>query len=214
MRNFIPALLAVSLTGFCLAAETPEAKALAVLSSGAELHEKARACQVLGDYGTAASVAPLAALLNDEHLSDYARSGLEAIQDPSAGKALRDALPRLEGTRLAGVVNSLGVRREKAAVGELQKLALDAKRGVAAEAIASLGMIGTTDAAKTLQKVLGDRSADLRNAAAHASLIAAEQLAREGNASAARSLLERVAKAFPKTELATVAQAQAAKVKK
>ena len=152
--------------------------------------------------------APLAALLNKEHLADYARSGLEGIKDASAGVALRKALLTLEGRFLAGAVNSLGVRREVAAVPDLQKLALDAKRGVAAEAIASLGMIANRDAAKTLQHVLTGGPADLRVPAAHAALVAAAHLAKDRNVTGARELLDSVVKALPPGQLATVAKNQ------
>jgi hypothetical protein len=134
VRSLLFALLVVSLVGPVTAAESPEATALAVLASDAGLHEKARACQELAVFGGPADVPALAALLDQEHLADYARSGLEAIQDPAAGKALRKALRKalcgLNGRLLAVVVNSLGVRREIAAVPDLQRLALDAQRGV------------------------------------------------------------------------------------
>lgn len=210
LRSLLPALLAIPLASPLIAAETPEAAALAVLASSMDLHEKARACQELGFYGGPAAVPVLAALLDQEHLSDYARSGIEGIRDPAAGVALRQALPRLAGRHLAGAVNSLGVRREKAAVPELRILALDDKRGVAAEALASLGMIGTTDAAKILQQMLANGPGELKNAAAHASLVAAEWLAKEGNAGAARRLLEAVSLAVPAGPVATAAQSQTA----
>ena len=213
IRSLLPALMVVALAGPVGAAVSSESEALAVLASDAGLQEKARACQVLGDFGGPKSVAPLAALLNKEHLADYARSGLEGIKDPSAGAALRKALPTLDGRYLAGAVNSLGVRREVAAVPDLQKLALDPKRGVAEEAIASLGMIATRDATKTLQKVLADGPADLRVPAAQASLVAAAQLAKDGNVAGARELLGSVVKAVPPGQLATVAQNQIAALK-
>ena len=214
IRSLLPVVLLIALAG-CSA--IPEAKqspvesaALAVLASDAGLNEKARACQELGDFGGPKSVAPLAALLNKEYLADYARSGLEGIKDSSAGVALRNALPALEGRYLAGVVNSLGVRREVAAVPDLQKLALDPKRVVAEEAIASLGMIANRDATTTLEKVLSGGPAELRMPAAHASLLASAQLAKDGNVSGARELLDSVVKALPLSQLATVAKNQAA----
>ena len=213
IRSLLPALLAVALAGPIAAAVASESAALAVLASEAGLQEKARACQELGDFGGPKSVAPLVALLSKEHLADYARSGLEGIKDPSAGAALRKALPTLEGRYLAGAVNSLGVRREVAAVPDLQKLALDAKRGVAEEAISSLGMIANRDATKTLQKVLSGGPAELRVPAAHASLVAAAQLAKDGNVAGARELLGAVVKALPPGQLATVAQNQIAALK-
>ena len=210
IRSLMPALLALSLTGPLMAAETTEAAALAVLASEAGLHEKARACQQLAVLGGPAAVPALAELLDKENLADYARSGLEAIKEPVAGEALRKALPRLEGRLLAGVVNSLGVRRETAAVADLQKLALDPKRGVAPEALASLGMIGTIEAAKTLRTVLAKGPAELRIPAAHATLAAAAQLAKDGNFAAARELLDGVVRALPPGILPSAAQHQAA----
>lgn len=213
IRSLLPALLIVSLTGSAAAAVSSEPAALAVLASSAGLKEKARACQELGDVGGPKSVAPLAALLNQQYLADYARSGLEGIKDPSAGAALRKALPTLEGRFLSGVVNSLGVRRDTAAVPELQKLALDPKRGVAEEALASLGLIANRDATKTLQKVLTSGPTELRVPAAHALLLAAEQLKKDGKASDARAVLDSVVKAKPSGQLANVAQEQIAALK-
>jgi HEAT repeat protein len=213
IRSLLPTLLVVALAVPVQGAVTSESAALAVLASDAGLQEKARACQELGDFGGPKSVAPLAALLNTEHLADYARSGLEGIQDPSAGRALRKALPTLEGRFLAGAVNSLGVRREIAAVPELQKLALDPKRGVAEEAVASLGLIANRDAAKTLQQVLASGPAELRVPAAHAALVAATQLAKDGQVAGARELLDSIVKALPPGQLATVAQNQIAALK-
>ena len=90
-----------------------EESLLAVLASGdVGVHDKAVACEKLAWVATAKSVPALAALLGDEHLSDYARSGLEVIPDASAGEALRRALPRLNDRLRAGAVDSLRVRRD------------------------------------------------------------------------------------------------------
>lgn len=209
IRSLLPVVVVSVLAGCATAPTSPpspvETAALAVLASDAGLREKARACQELGDFGGPASVQALAALLGKEHLADYARSGLEGIKDPSAGEALRAALPTLEGRYLAGVVNSLGVRRDTAAVPALQKLAIDPKRGAAEAAIASLGMIATPAAAKTLQTILVSGPAALRVPAAHAALVAAEQLVRDGNTTAARAVLNAVVQALPPGHLATAA---------
>ena len=208
IRSLLPVVVSV-LAGCATAPTSPpspvETAALAVLASDAGLREKARACQELGDFGGPASVPTLAALLGKEYLADYARSGLEGIKDPSAGEALRTALPTLEGRYLAGAVNSLGVRRDTAAVPALQKLALDPKRGAAEAAIASLGMIATPAAAKTLQTILVSGPAALRVPAAHAALVAAEQLVRDGNTTAARAVLNAVVQALPPGHVATAA---------
>lgn len=213
-RSFLLSASLLALIGGVTLRAAPnpvETKALAVLTTSQDVHEKARACQELAATTTSAAAVPaLAALLDDEQLSDYARSALESIPDPSAGKALRDALPKLQGRRLAGAVNSLGARREKTAVAELRTLALDSKRGVAAEAVASLGFIGTPEAAKVLQDVLASGSAELRVPTAHAALVAAELLAKEGNRAAARTLLQAATRALPAGQLANVTKARAA----
>ena len=120
-------------------------KLVAVLQSQAPLFDKARACQRLGEIGSKEAVPALAGLLADEHLSAYARSGLEGIPDPSAAAALRTALGTVKGGLLAGVINSLGVLRDSEAVGALRPLAEDPASGVAKEALLALGRIATAD---------------------------------------------------------------------
>ena len=191
-------------------ADTREADALVVLSTSTDLHARARACQDLATFATAAAVPALAALLGTEHLSDYARSALESIAGPAPDAALRAALPKLEGRFLAGVVHSLGVRRDNAAVPELKKLALDTRRGVAAEAIAALGLVANADAAKILEQLLADGPGQLKPAAAHAALAAAEVLARGKNPAAARSLLAAIPRANLSAHLTRTAQANLA----
>ena len=102
---------------------------IAVLQSDASLFEKARACQQLGEIGNRDAVPALAALLPDEHLSAYARSGLEGIPDPSAAAALREATANLKGPLLIGVINSLGALRDGQAVELLRQLATDPGSG-------------------------------------------------------------------------------------
>lgn len=175
-----------------------EASQLAILKSEASKHDKAIACQHLAHVAGTESVAPLAALLDDDHLSDYARSGLEVIDDPAAAAALLDALPTLEGRQLAGAINSLGIRRETKAVAPLVTLVASLERKVQSEAIAALGMIGNTDAAKALTVALETLRPPLKTEAGHAALIAAEHLAKEGHQATASKLLQAVKSTFPK----------------
>ena len=175
--SLLAALAAANAVG--APAANREAEALAVLNNpAAELKDKARACQTLADFGGTKSIAALSALLADEKLGDYARSGLESMADPGAGAALRRVLGTLNGRQLAGAVNSLGVRRDTAAV-------------------AALGLIGNAEAAQALQAVLSGGPAELRLPAAHAAIIAAEHLSRAGNRAAVRALLEASVKAVP-----------------
>ena len=108
------------------AAKEQEAKLIAVLRSDAAQKEKADACRELAHLGTKEAVAALAVLLGDEQLSHMARYGLETIPNSAVDKALRAALPTLKGRQLAGVVTSLGVRRDADAVKPVAKLLTDA----------------------------------------------------------------------------------------
>jgi len=102
IRSALVALLVAEAALDAAEAATPphpkEAEHLAVLANSTDLQARARACQELGVVGGPASVGALAALLGTEHLSDYARSGLEGMSAPAAGAALRRALPTLEGS--------------------------------------------------------------------------------------------------------------------
>ena len=123
------ALLSLGLAGTLSAQTVPpadkdqEAKLIAVLKSDAPLKDKADACRELSLIGTKESIAPLAALLGDEKLSHLARYGLEPIPDPAVDEALRNALGKLKGRPLIGVIGSLGVRRDTKAVGPLVRIA-------------------------------------------------------------------------------------------
>jgi HEAT repeat protein len=204
-RFMFPALAILVWTGCASIPPNPAAEArLAVLASDAGLQEKAQACHELAMVGGPESVPALASLLNHEHLADYARSGLEAINHPSAGEALRTSLRTLEGRNLAGAVNSLGVRRDTASVPELKRFALDSNRMVAEAAIHSLGMIATTDATQTLLQIVQSGAEDLREPATHAALLAAEQMTKAGQRGAARTLLDQVGRAHPDNRLRTV----------
>ena len=159
---------------FVLANE--EQKQIDVLLSEAALFEKTKACHRLTIIGTGKSVDTLSSLLCDESLGDYARYAMEGIDDPSVDQAFRKALNKCQGKMRIGIVNSIGVRRDAKATGQLSKLALDPDSGASAEALAALGRIATGDAINTIQKALKSNSQTLRLAAGDATLTAAERL--------------------------------------
>jgi len=115
-----------------LPAEGDEAHLLEVLRSDGELFDKAKACQRLAIIGTADAVPVLASLLGDESLAHYARFGLESNPSPKVDEAFRQSLGELSGKPLVGVINSIGVRGDSAAVESLIELAKDQDRAVAA----------------------------------------------------------------------------------
>lgn len=131
-----------------------ESDPIAVLKSDAPFEAKAEACRVLATKGGVDAVAALAPLLLDEKLSHMARLALEPMPFPEAGAALRDALAKTSGTLQAGIISSLGERRDELAVSALIAL-LPAKEGVVAEAAAeALGTIATPQAAQALRNAL------------------------------------------------------------
>src|SRR5210317_1173120 len=90
---------------------------IAVLNStDASRQQKATACRELSFIATKRAVPTLAGLLADEELNHMARYTLEVIPDKAVDNALLQALGRLAGKPLVGVIGSLGVRRETRAV--------------------------------------------------------------------------------------------------
>lgn len=175
------ACVAALLTVVCGWAAADEAAAIGVLQSDAGFVEKQVACRELRQVGTAAAVPALAALLTDKQLSHSARYALEVMPWPEAGQALRDALPKAEGSAKAGIAISLGARRDAEAVGLLAPLLKDADAEVARAAAGALGRIGNTAAVEALFDAAEGAPEALRPALAEGLLAAAEQAAREGN---------------------------------
>ena len=160
-----------------------------ILTDGASPEfQKAKACQRLGELGAKEAVPALSALLANEHLSTYARYGLEPISDPSADDALRAALPKLTGVQLIGVSNSIGKRRDAKASPALVKMMYGADADVARAAAAALGSIGDTSSMHELQSALGKTKGMTRAAVADAGLVCAERLIAAGKRDQALAL--------------------------
>jgi len=139
----------VPLAPVAWAAPTPastEAELIAILTGDAPEADKALACKFAAVNGSRAAVPAVAPLLKSPRLASWARIALEAIPGDEASAALRDAAGTLDGRLLSGVITSLGVRRDVAAVPLLAgKLAAD-DADVAAAAAWSLGQIATPEA--------------------------------------------------------------------
>ena len=166
-----------------------EDKLIAVLESpDAELKAKMDACRELGHLGTAKAVPALAALLGKEKLSHMARYGLEPIPDPSVDDALRKALGELNGRALAGVVASVGVRRDAKAVPALVRLLDSSDADVTSAAARSLARIAAPEGVTALAGKMAAAPAAVRMAVADACLECVEKLAREGRRREARPL--------------------------
>ncbi len=136
---------------------------IAVLKSGdATRQEKIAACRLLTFIATKKAVPTLAALLADEEMNHMARYALEPIKDPSVDIALLEALGKLKGKPLVGVIGSLGVRGETRAVKPMAKMLKSNDAMVAQAAARSLGNIGDAAAAKALSSALSGSSGDTK----------------------------------------------------
>jgi HEAT repeat protein len=169
-----------------------EARLIAVLSSDGSFKDKADACRELSLIGTKAAVAPLAALLSDEKLSHLARYGLEPIPDPAVDEALRDALPKLKGRPLVGVIGSLGVRRDAKAVDSLAGLLKDADPDVAQAAARALGRIGSRGAVDALKAAFEAAPDANRPALSEGLFRCAERMAAHGHVADALTICDRL----------------------
>jgi HEAT repeat protein len=177
------------------AAENQQAGLIKVLKSDAPASEKAITCKKLAIYGGKEAVPALAPLLADEKLSSWALIALEAIPDPAADEALREALGKLQGRQLLGVINTLGVRRDAGAVDGLAKHLKDADAEVVACAAAALGRIGGTPVAAIIEPLLVGGTPALRGAAAEGCVYCAERLLADGKDAEAVKLYDAVRKA-------------------
>lgn len=166
-----------------------------VLNSDVPKAEKAITCKRLAVYGSKEAVPALAALLPDGELTSWARIALEVIPGPEADEALREAMGKLEGRVLIGVINSIGVRRDAAAVDGLARRLGDADAEVASAAAVALGRIGNAPATKTLEQSLAGAPAAVRSAVAEGCILCAERLLDEGKGTEAANLYDQVRKA-------------------
>ena len=165
---------------------------IATLQSDAPKAEKAITCKHLAIWGDREAVPALAPLLADSELASWARIALEAIPGPEADAALRAAMEKVQGRLLVGVINSLGVRRDAAAVPALAARLKDADGEVVSAAAAALGKIATPQAAAALQPLLGAPDAGLRAAAAEGCVLCAERFLAAGQRDEAMKLYDAV----------------------
>lgn len=166
-----------------------EGRLLEILQSPGTTKDSRRlVCQWLGTVGTEKSVAPLAALLTDADLAHPARIGLERLSSASAGQALTEALPKVQGNLLVGVISSIGAKRVAGAVPALTELVTHADASVVQMALGALGEIGDEPASRALAsaQVAPALARDL----ARARIRAAARLAESGKRSEAAAVYQ------------------------
>ena len=165
---------------------------ISILQSSAAPAEKAITCKRLAIYGTQDAVPALAPLLADPELASWARIALEAIPGPAADGALRDAMDKVQGNLLVGVINSIAVRRDPKAVSGLLKKLKDADPEVASAAAVALGRIGGAKAAKALSQSLATAPAAVCAAVAQGCILCAEKMLTQDKAADAVKLYDKV----------------------
>ncbi|MGE5610263.1 MAG: HEAT repeat domain-containing protein [Bacillota bacterium] len=164
------------------------AKKLAAMLTNADATYEAKdfACRQLYLIATEAEIPALASLLGDEQLSHMSRYVLERMEEPAAGAALREALNTTKGKLLVGVINSVGNRRDAAAMTQLRQMLDNPDAGVVAAIYAALGRIGGPAAVATLKAAMPSATGDLKNVVIDAYLKCADELLAAGkNADAA-----------------------------
>ena len=186
------ATLLVAATGSALAAEQQEGQLIAVLESDAPKADKAISCKGLAVYGTKNAVPALAKLLPDKELTSWARTALEVIPGEEANAALRDAMDKVEGRILIGVINSIGVRRDAGAVSGLAGRLKDADVEVASAAAVALGHVGNAAATSALEKSFAGAPDAVRSAVAEGLILSAEKLLADGKTDEAAKLYDKI----------------------
>lgn len=186
------AALAVAVAFNAQAAPTPtstEAELIAILQGDGPEADKALACKFAAVNGSSAAVPAVAPLLENPRLASWARIALEAIPGDEASVALREAAGRLDGRLLTGVITSLGVRRDAAAVLLLAGRLEDEDAEVAAAAAWSLGRIATPEAGGLLAGAVQKAASSARlDAVAEAGVLCAANLQTAGKSDEAVAL--------------------------
>ena len=125
------------------------------------VHFREFLCHQLALIGTDAEVPALGTLLHHPHLAMAARGALEAMPGEAAKSALRTALDTAKGLRLVGLVQSVGLKGDEAAVVKLIQLTDPTKEtALRREAITSLGRIASPPAIAHLVTILKQEGPD------------------------------------------------------
>lgn len=179
-----------------------EQSLIKIIESNTPPQDKAIPCKQLAIYGSKDAVPALAALLPDANLSSWARIALEAIPGPEAGAALRDAMGKVKGRLLIGVINSIGVRKDSDSAEALIARLSDSDADVAGAAAVALGHIGGDVAAKALIPLLASAPDKVRPFVAEGCILTAERNLADGKSADAVKLYDAVRQAnVPKQKI-------------
>ncbi|MFM1941049.1 MAG: hypothetical protein RI897_31 [Verrucomicrobiota bacterium] len=170
-----------------------EAELLSILQSSNDAVARSSACQQLRTLGSPKSIPLLGGMLGVEGVSHAARYALEGMPYPEAGAMLRASLARISGTNQAGIIDSLGWRREPQAVPLLMPLIKSDDVLVATSAATALGRIGGTEATAVLMGVSTEAPQAVQHAAYESLLRCAEKNLREKTPASALEIYKQLA---------------------
>jgi type 1 glutamine amidotransferase len=165
-----------------------------VLQSDATQAGKQFVCRKLSIIGTTQSVPALATMLTKPKMSDMARYALERMPGKAVNEALRGALAKTTGKTQVGIINTLGQRGDKKAVGAISKLIDSSDALVADAAAAALGHIAGPKATKALAAARSKAKGKLRLVVLDSYLKCADQLAAAGKKSEASAIYRQLSK--------------------
>ncbi|MGE0407369.1 MAG: HEAT repeat domain-containing protein, partial [Candidatus Korobacteraceae bacterium] len=188
MKLLVP-IEAASVHGNAAATAALEKRLLEHLTPQATPEAKEFISRELALIGTGQSAPALGALLSQDRVAFRARNALERIPGPEADKALRDALATTSGKYKAGVIQSIGVRRDARAVPQLTA-SLSEGQEIASAAASALGQIGTAEAGKALSAFQPKAPVPLRGIVTDAMMVCADRLLESGQKPQALAMLE------------------------
>jgi HEAT repeat protein len=183
---------------------------LAELDANDRLNDRIYLLRELAVVGREEAVPALARLLSSAEpaLRHYALGALERNTSAEAGKALVAALgQQQEAAWLVAVIQALGRRREKAAVGLLSQRLAGPDRQIAEAAAMSLGSIATDEAAQALAAASKGASAVPAAVLGHARLLCADRMAGRGEKVRAHAIYREIHEQASDPLLKTAAQA-------
>ena len=183
-----PLVVGLLALAVCSVRADEEKDLIDLLKSNAGAPQKCDACQKLRLVGTPEAVPALAALLSEERTSHAARYALEGMPFPEAVAALRKSLGKTSGPVKAGLIDSLGWRRDEAALPLLAKSLFDADPMIAAAAAGALGRIGGEKAIAALVPAREKVPPAVQSAVLEGLCRCAEQLRAGGDAKGAAVL--------------------------
>jgi hypothetical protein len=157
------AVLLKSAAGDPAARKAFSSKMAALLTTALNRDSKTFLCRQLASIGSEGDVPLIAPLLEETATADMARDALEGIGGAKSAEALRLALPKVSGEIQSGIINSLAVLKDAAAVPVLASIAGGVDPSAAAVAVDALGKIAGPAADQALETLHHTVSGKLLN---------------------------------------------------